>query len=80
MYLIKRLRAAQGWSQRDLARRVGCSGAHISDIENGKVLPSLRMLRRLALTLNVSEADLLMDLLPLPARTPPETTESSLRR
>lgn len=58
---MKHLRKAQGWSQRDLARRVGCSGPHISDIENGHALPSIRMLRRLAAALNVSDAELLMD-------------------
>ena len=61
MHLVKQLREAQGWSQRDLAQRVGCSGAHVSDIENGKVLPSLRLLHRLAIALHVTDTDLLND-------------------
>lgn len=62
MPLIKQLRAAQGLSQRDLARRVGCSGAHISDIENGREMPSLRLLHQIANELNVPDADLLIDI------------------
>ena len=54
-------RLAYGLSQRELARQVGCSGPHISDIENGKVLPSLRLLYRLARTLNIPESELLLD-------------------
>ncbi len=61
MHLVKTLRQAHGWSQRDLAQRAGCSGPHISAIENGKTLPSLRMLHRLAQALDVAEADLLLN-------------------
>ena len=62
MPLIKQLRAAQGLSQRDLARRVGCSGAHISDVENGREMPSLRLLHRIAQELNVPDTALLADI------------------
>lgn len=62
MPLIKQLRAAQGLSQRDLARRVGCSGAHISDVENGREMPSLRLLSRIAHELNVPDTALLADI------------------
>jgi transcriptional regulator with XRE-family HTH domain len=61
MHLVKQLRHDQGWSQRELARRVGCSGPHISDIENGKVLPSIWILHRIAQVLNVSDATLFLD-------------------
>lgn len=62
MTLIKQLRAAQGLSQRDLARRAGCSGAHISDIENGHVVPSLRLLHRIAQALNVPDTAIVADI------------------
>lgn len=61
MQLIRQLRQSQGWSQRDLGRRVGCTGAHISDLENGKTGPSRALLQRLAHTLNVPVAELLAD-------------------
>ena len=61
MTRLRDQRLAHGLSQRELARQVGCSGPHISDIENGKVLPSLRLLYRLAHTLNIPESELLLD-------------------
>ena len=61
MELIRNKRLAQGWSQQELGRRVGCTKQHISDLEHGKVRPSLRMLQRLAGALNVSDAELLTD-------------------
>jgi len=61
MKLVRERRLAQGWSQQDLGQRVGCTKQHISDLENGKAVPSLALLHRLALVLNVSEADLLAD-------------------
>lgn len=61
MRLVRERRLAQGWSQQVLGNRVGCTKQHISDLEHGKVEPSLRMLRQLAQALNVSAADLLTD-------------------
>ena len=67
MKLIRERRLAQGWSQQDLGYRVGCTKQHISDLEHDKAMPSLRLLRRLALALNIPEPDLLADSI-----TPPE--------
>ena len=61
MQLIRQHRQAQGWSQQDLGDRVGCTKQHISDLEHGKVLPSLRLLHRLAVTLHIPDSELLLD-------------------
>ena len=36
---LKRAREKRGWSQRELASRVGLTQKHISSIESGKVVP-----------------------------------------
>ncbi|AUW92692.1 hypothetical protein BXT84_00905 [Sulfobacillus thermotolerans] len=59
--MMRERRLAQGWSQQELGRRVGCTKQHISDLEKGKVLPSLRLLHRLAVALHVTDTDLLSD-------------------
>jgi transcriptional regulator with XRE-family HTH domain len=64
MNLVRERRLARGWSQTALGQRVGCTKQHISDLERGATLPSLGMLRRLAAALQVSDADLLADILP----------------
>ena len=51
------VRRSAGLSQRDLAFP-GCSGAYISRIERGERIPSLQVLRELALRCEVSEAHL----------------------
>ena len=61
MKLIRDHRQAQGWSQQDLGDRVGCTKQHISDLEHGKVLPSLNLLHRLAVTLHIPDSELLLD-------------------
>lgn len=58
---ISLARARQGLSQKELARALKISNVQISDIENGKVLPSVGVLKRLAETLDVSADDLLQD-------------------
>ncbi|OGM54626.1 hypothetical protein A3F62_04840 [Candidatus Woesebacteria bacterium RIFCSPHIGHO2_12_FULL_44_11] len=55
---IKRYRIKQGLTQEKLAEILDISIAHLSYIENSKRLPSLKMLRRLALALKVSLKDL----------------------
>jgi transcriptional regulator with XRE-family HTH domain len=36
---LKEARATRGWSQRDLASRIGLTQTHISGIESGKIVP-----------------------------------------
>lgn len=64
---VRELRLAQGWSQEDLGRRVGCTKQHISELENGRANPSVALLRRLAQVFRVSETELLTDSVPDPA-------------
>ena len=54
---LKELRETRGWSQRDLASRVGLTQTHISGIESGKIVPRYDTLLELVRILN---HDLLM--------------------
>ena len=45
---IRLLRAEKGWSQAELADRVGVSGNSINSVENGKFDPSLPLAFRIA--------------------------------
>lgn len=49
---ILALRLAKGWSQADLAEKVGTRQANISRIENGLANPTLKFLLKLAGALN----------------------------
>ncbi|MGW6723673.1 helix-turn-helix domain-containing protein [Streptomyces sp. NPDC054995] len=40
--LLRSLRDERGWTQDELAARMGCSGAHISAVETGRRSPTLR--------------------------------------
>ncbi|MFZ5909086.1 MAG: helix-turn-helix transcriptional regulator [Chloroflexota bacterium] len=51
-YQIARLRIARGLTQAQLAELVGTHQPSIARIENGKSLPSLSFLRRVAAVLN----------------------------
>ncbi len=55
---VKRLRDARGWSQRELARRVGVARNTVARIETGNRRPSLALLERLARTFKVGMVDL----------------------
>jgi len=50
----KRLRKEKGWSQTELAERIGAHLAHISRVEAGKYLPSLDTAIKLANVFEVS--------------------------
>ncbi len=55
---VKRLRNQRGWTQEELARRVGVAPNTIARIETGNRRPSLTLLERLARDLRVGIADL----------------------
>ena len=58
---LRKLRTERGWSQADLALRVDMDRNYLSLIELGRSSPSVRMLMRLCLALDVRAADLLDD-------------------
>ncbi len=54
---IVELRRKQGLTSEQLAWESGVSKSHVNDIENGKRLPSLRVLEKLARALKVELKD-----------------------
>lgn len=56
---LKEIRAKQGISQRELARRLGTTPQNISQYESGKRKPKLPTLNKIAAALGVSATDLL---------------------
>jgi len=61
---MKELRKEAGWSQGDLAEKVGTDARQISRYENGRITPSLDVLVRVAEALNVSLDYLVVDDVP----------------
>jgi len=58
---IKTHRKKQGLTLKALAERVGCTDAYISQIETGKAVPSISILKKLASALDVQVRELLSD-------------------
>lgn len=59
---IRALRSERGWSQDELATKIGAAGAHqISRYENGKITPATDTVVRLAEAFDVSIDYLLVD-------------------
>lgn len=58
---VKQLRTEHGWSQGDLATKIGADAAQISRYENGRITPSADALIRLAEIFDVSCDYLLLD-------------------
>jgi transcriptional regulator with XRE-family HTH domain len=58
---VRDIRHSRGMSQRQLAGRMGVPRTYISKIENGKALPTLSSLERLATALEVDVCALLRD-------------------
>jgi transcriptional regulator with XRE-family HTH domain len=54
---LKEARAKRGWTQRDLASRLGLTQTHISGIESGKIVPRYDTLLELV---RILDRDLLM--------------------
>lgn len=61
---IKELRKERGWSQDELAAKVGSDARGISRYENARITPSLDALVRIAEALNVSLDHLAIDGIP----------------
>jgi transcriptional regulator with XRE-family HTH domain len=60
MMKVRMIRTAKGLNMRELADKVGCSTSFISQIENGKVSPSIAMLKKIASVLGVRVVDFFM--------------------
>lgn len=58
---MKRLRTARGWSQEQLAFEAGIHRTYISDLERGARNPSILLLEKLALPLDVPASVLIAD-------------------
>lgn len=58
---IKIRRKKLGLTLKALAERVGCTDAYISQIETGKAVPSISVLQKIALALDVQVKELLSD-------------------
>ncbi|GGH14064.1 hypothetical protein GCM10011586_34300 [Silvibacterium dinghuense] len=58
---VREIRQSRGMSQRQLAGRMQVPRTYISKIENGKAMPTLSSLERLALALQVDVCALLRD-------------------
>ncbi|HEV8329487.1 MAG TPA: helix-turn-helix transcriptional regulator [Nitrospiraceae bacterium] len=58
---LKRLREKQGLSVRALASKASMSYTYVSNVENGKVDPSLSALKRLAKALGVTASQLIRE-------------------
>lgn len=56
---LRRLRAAKGLSQDDLAYEAGISRSYLSQLEKGAFYASLKIVGRVAKTLQVEPAELL---------------------
>ncbi len=56
---MRQLREQQGWSQEGLAERADLNRSYIGELERGQAIPSLPTLKKLALALNLSLANLL---------------------
>lgn len=65
---IVQLRKEKDWSQEELGQAVGISPNHISRYENGKTLPALPVIKKLAEVFNVSTDYLLFDDAPRESR------------
>ena len=58
MQTIRQLREAQGWSQVDLAYRLGVTPSAVYNWERGKHEPTVTMLRKMARLFSVSMDDI----------------------
>ena len=56
--MIKTARLVRGWTQKDLARLIGCSAGVVSKWECAKTKPSLELAKKLSSLLDISMTDL----------------------
>jgi len=58
---LRSIRLRKGYSQQELARRVGVAQPRISEVERGKCVPRLGTLYRITKVLGVKMDDVLVD-------------------
>ena len=56
---VRRLREARGWSQEDYADRAGIHRTYVSDIERGMRNPTISVVEKLSVPLDVRAGELL---------------------
>ena len=56
---MRRLRLSKGWSQEELAHQAGLHRTYISDLERGARNPTIEVVDKLAVALDVPVGDLL---------------------
>ena len=59
---LRQLRKERGWSQEELAHRVGIDISFLSELENGKAEPCLRKMKELSQGLGVTLSRLIRGL------------------
>lgn len=59
---MRQMRTARGWTQEELADRVGLSARYVGEIERHHASPTVSVLGRLATAFDVEPAELLMRL------------------
>jgi len=59
---LRQLRTKKGWSQEELAYRVGMDVSYLSELENGKKEPCLRKMKEIAQGLGVTMTRLMLGL------------------
>ena len=69
---LKALRTERGWSQAELAEKIGSDARQVSRYENGRVAPSLDVLAKIADTLDISVDYLVIHTAPRRPLHPPE--------
>lgn len=58
---MKAMRLAKEWSQEDLGNKAGYASSYISEIERGKVTPSLYLIDDIAKVFEVDQTEMLTD-------------------
>lgn len=53
---LRRLREERGWPQEELGRRMGYSGTHLSSVETGRKVPTLRLAQRADVALGTEDS------------------------
>ena len=57
--LIAQIRKEKGYTQKDLAEKIGVSNANVSKWETGKGFPDISLLEPLAISLNISISEII---------------------